>query len=134
MYTNTIKLPLIRVAHPSQEECEKILRDETDKIKMRNQIEESLDKEMKVLDKKFADEGVNFNEGLGSAQEHLANQQKYAVKPPSHKDYTPQIFAFDHHYDSQLTPRKGWQQQVTNLNSLLDHEKEKLNALKMESI
>ena len=74
MYTNTIKLPLIRVAHPSQEECEKILRDETDKIKMRNQIEESLDKEMKVLDKKFADEGVNVNDGLGSAQEHLANQ------------------------------------------------------------
>lgn len=67
MYTNTIKLPLIRVAHPSQEECEKILRDETDKIKMRNQIEESLDKEMKVLDKKFADEGVNINDGLGSA-------------------------------------------------------------------
>ena len=74
MYTNTIKLPLIRVAHPSQEECQKILRDETDKIRKQNQIEESLDKEVKVLDKKFADEGVNFNENLGSAEEHLKGQ------------------------------------------------------------
>jgi hypothetical protein len=89
MYTNTINLPLIRVAHPSQQECEKILRDETDKIRKQNQIEESLDKEVKVLDKKFADHGINMNDNLGTAQEHAAGQSKYPVKPPSHKDYTP---------------------------------------------
>ena len=36
MYTNIVKLPLIRVAHPSQEECEKILKEETDKIGRQN--------------------------------------------------------------------------------------------------
>lgn len=38
--------------------------------------------------------------------------------------HTPNLFNFDHHYDPELTPRKGWQQRVTNIESLYEQEKQ----------
>ena len=34
--------------------------------------------------------------------------------------YTPNIFNYSDMYDRELTPRKGWQQQVGRLDALLD--------------
>lgn len=54
-------------------------------------------------------------------------------KPPGTFDYTPNIFIHENHYDRELTPRKGWQQQVSHLNSLLDQDKERYRQLEMKS-
>ena len=56
------------------------------------------------------------------------------TQPPAGYDYTPNIFIHENHYDRELTPRKGWQQQVSHLNSLIDVEREKYRQLEMKSI
>lgn len=42
--------------------------------------------------------------------------------PPAAKadTYNPGLFNFEHAYDPQLTPRKGWQQKVTHLETLYE--------------
>ena len=53
--------------------------------------------------------------------------------PPGYQ-YAPEIFPFEHHYDGELTPRKGWQQQVSRLTAYLDEEREKYRQLEIQSI
>lgn len=48
--------------------------------------------------------------------------------------HPPSLFNFEHHFDKELTPRKGWQQQVNNLNSMLEYEKENHRTFWQESL
>lgn len=48
--------------------------------------------------------------------------------------YTPNIFNYGDHYDRELTPRKGWQQQVGRLDALLDQAREERRQLEMKSM
>jgi len=48
--------------------------------------------------------------------------------------YTPNIFNYADHYDRELTPRKGWQQQVGRLDALLDQGREERRQLEMKGM
>jgi hypothetical protein len=48
--------------------------------------------------------------------------------------HNPGLFNFDHCYDPALTPRKGWQQKVTHLETLYEQEREKVSLGKTDSI
>ena len=48
--------------------------------------------------------------------------------------YTPNIFNYGDHYDRELTPRKGWQQQVGRLDALLDQGREERRQLEMKGM
>ena len=110
MNINMVKLPLIRVAHPSQEDC---------------------DREFNKIQSQLQNKPVEKADDFSNAEDFLKDKDN---KPPSHYQHTPVLFNFDHHYDGQLTPRKGWQQQVTNLNSLLEQEQEKYRTLQIEKM
>lgn len=82
MNVNMIKLPLIRVAHPSQEECEKEY----------SKITATLQQPQKLQTK---------DDGLIDIEESMVA----AAKKPA---YTPHLFNFEHPYDPELTPRRTW--------------------------
>ena len=95
MNVNMIKLPLIRVAHPSGEECQK----EYEKIKAHQ--DGKAGSPAKKDDLNFSDTNVRI-EAPGAAS-----------------SYNPTLFNFEHPYDPELTPRKAWKAKVSNIDSLL---------------
>ena len=101
-----IKLPLIRVAHPSQEECEQEF------IKITGQYS----KDEKAISPQKYDDEVE------------------AESIPRRPDYTPHLFNFEHPYDPELTPRKKWKATVSNLDSIIEQEREKYRTLEIQSI
>ena len=48
--------------------------------------------------------------------------------------YTPNIFNYNDLYDRELTPRKGWQQQVGRLDALLDQGREERRQLEIKAM
>ena len=103
-----IKLPLIRVAHPSQEECEKEYR------KVTGQLDGKA-----VSPQKFDDGNVEIE------------QSAYQPRRP---DYTPHLFNFEHPYDPELTPRKKWKAAVASLDSIVDQEREKCRTMEIQAL
>jgi hypothetical protein len=104
-YTNPfqIKLPLLRVAHPTDadrnREIEKV-KNELAKTRQSQNLVESGDSDAFV--------GKPSTKGVTG-------------KPaPSLDTHNPSLFNFDHCYDPALTPRKGWQQKVTHLEALYE--------------
>jgi len=55
-------------------------------------------------------------------------------KVPRSWQYTPNLFIHENHPDRELTPRKGWQQEVSRLTAYLDEEREKYRQLEIKSI
>ena len=120
-YSNpfAVKLPLLRVAHPSGEdnklELDKVRTTLGEKSK-KNLLNESLDAE-DSLQRDASTKGVPGKK-TGTAHQQAHN---------------PLLFNFEHYYDPELTPRKNWQTKVVNLDSLLEQEKEKFTQLKQEN-
>lgn len=115
MNINLVKLPLIRVAHPSQMECEQ----EYEKI--RSQIDPRDTRTKTRGDNRFdLEDSENLGPNIKAAS--TSNQ------------YTPNLFNFDHPYDPDLTPRKKWKERVTNLDSIIAQEQEKYRQLEIKQI
>ena len=64
------------------------------------------DQELKKVSNKI--KNIPHDESLGEDQgeDFVRTDQDKKV---SQKNYVPNLFNFDHHYDKELTPRKGWQ-------------------------
>lgn len=78
--------------------------------------------------------GVDDNDVV-TLQAHGRRQMKDEIAAGAPRiQHPPSLFNFEHHFDKELTPRKGWQQQVNNLNSMLEYEKERYRSLQQESI
>jgi hypothetical protein len=107
MNVNMIKLPLIRVAHPSQQQCE----NEYNKIAL------NLGADGKAVSPQKHDDSVE-----------LAHDE------PRRPEYTPHLFNFEHPYDPELTPRKKWKATVTNLDAIIEQEREKCRQLEIKNI
>ena len=121
MNANIIKMPLIRVAHPSQQECEQEL----------NKVERLLQnaKSSKNDSQQELSLGPDDNDVV-TLQAHGKRQAKDEIIAGAPRiQHPPSLFNFEHHFDKELTPRKGWQQQVNNLNSMLEYEKERYRNL-----
>ena len=78
-----VRLPLIRVAHPSKEECD----NEVQRIQS-HLYPEKEGKKVKVQE---------------DEEDFVRVERK---DPPT--SYTPNLFNFEHHYDPELTPRRPW--------------------------
>ena len=106
-----VKMPLIRIAHPSDVDCQKEYKRQMELLK-KTQPDEVFGNQSKSNDLSSAakiDEGVILTNG----------PQKDAL------------------YDPTLTPRARWEKQVCNLTSLLEQEKEKYRGFeisKMEEV
>ena len=108
-YTNPfqVKLPLLRVAHPSD-------ADKTREIeKVRTEIAKT-----------------NL---IQSAESDGFKPSTKGVPTQAKAEHNPSLFNFDHCYDPALTPRKGWQQKVTHLEALYEQEREKVQISKTEA-
>ena len=114
MNVNMIKLPLIRVAHPSQEDCEKEYQKITGKI------------DGKSASPQKYDHDDEFNVRIDA----------HGTGPPNTRkpEYNPHLFNFEHPYDPELTPRKKWKATVTNLDSIIEQEREKYRTLEIQQI
>ena len=112
MNVNMIKLPLIRVAHPSQADCEK----EYQKITGQHGGSKA------VSPQKYDDELDVRLDPEGS----IPNTRK--------PEYNPHLFNFEHPYDPELTPRKKWKGIVSNLDSIIEQEREKYRTLEIQQI
>ena len=99
-----IKLPLIRVAHPSQQQCE----NEYNRI---------------------AGDG-----GKAVSPQKVDDSMELAHEEPRRPEYTPHLFNFEHPYDPELTPRKKWKATVTNLDAIIEQEREKYRQLEIKNI
>ena len=88
-----VKMPLLRVAHPSDEDCKK----ELDRLKKQSKpaYEESADDLVREVSTKGVPKGVS-------------------------EARNPLLFDFNHNYDPELTPRRSWQQKVATLESRLE--------------
>ena len=110
MAINLVKMPLIRVAHPSQDECQAEFK------RIKGQLGASID-----ADK--LDDDLDLRPG------RLVDDDG---APPV--QYPPSLFNFEHHYDKELAPVTEWKKQVSNISSLLDYEKEKTRQLEKEKL
>lgn len=72
-----VKLPLLRVAHSSEEDCKR----EIERLK----------------------QSIQANDPPSGS-----NQISTKGVRAQHNERNPLIFDFDHNYDPQLTPRRGW--------------------------
>lgn len=57
-----------------------------------------------------------------------------ATTAPTNPVYNPQLFNFEHPYDPELTPRKKWKETVTNLDAIIETEREKFRQLEIQQI
>ena len=80
-----VKMPLLRVAHPSDEDCKK----ELDRLK--KQIKPIIEENSEDLVRDISTKGVPKG---------------------THEANNPLLFDFNHNYDPELTPRRSWQQKV----------------------
>ena len=86
-----VKMPLLRVAHPSDEDCKRKL----DRLKRQPAYEANADD----FEREVSTKGVP--KGVSEAK-------------------NPLLFDFNHNYDPELTPRRSWQQKVATLESRLE--------------
>ena len=115
MDVGMVRMPLIRIAHPTQEQCQKEV--ERIEAKMLGQSQPPI---------KRRDDNV---------EESSDDSVKYGGRPVSKNEVVPNLFKnFEHHYDPELTPRKAWKAQVINLDSMLKIEEERYRQLQKESI
>ena len=78
-----VRLPLIRVAHPSKEDCD----NEVQRIQSRLNPQ------------------VETKKAVIQEEEDFVRVEKKNENPST---YTPNLFNFEHHYDPELTPRRPW--------------------------
>lgn len=100
-----MKLPLLRVAHPTDEDR---------------------DREVEKVRSQLARQSQNL---IQSAESDVLNAKPSTKgvpgkSAPSLDAHNPNLFNFDHCYDPTLTPRKGWQQKVTHIEALYEQERE----------
>lgn len=111
MAINLVKMPLIRVAHPSQEECQNEFKRIKDELGVNADKKDKYDEDdLDLKPRRLNDDGA----------------------PPV--QYPPSLFNFEHYYDKELAPVSEWKKQISNLSSLLDYEKEKTRQLEQEKL
>jgi hypothetical protein len=82
-----VKMPLLRVAHPSDDDCKR----ELERLKKQNAKPE-------------VDSSDDLTRNISTKGVPKQNSDKV--------DRNPLIFDFDHNYDPELTPRRAWKQKV----------------------
>jgi hypothetical protein len=121
-YTNPfqVKLPLLRVANPASEECQKEFH------RFQESMQEA-EKQKREDMRQVEQENQNYNVfQKESAARDLKSGQ---AKTMEQEGYQPALFNFNHVTDPEMTPRKNWQAKIVHLDSLLEFEKEKAHSL-----
>ena len=109
-----VKLPLLRVAHPSGEQCEAEVQ------KLRNNLTAP------ALGRNVLDSQDSLGRDIST---------KGVPAKTATRENNPLLFNFDHYSanDKELTPRSNWQKKVYHLDALLDQEREKCKHLETTS-
>lgn len=115
MNIGQISMPLIRIAHPVQDELNQEF----------NRIEKGLRKDSSKT--KQIKQNQQFQESDDSVKLADASIPRNEVVPNLFKN-------FEHTWDPELTPRKGWKARVHNLDAIIEQEKERYRQLERKHI